>query len=104
MSGAITRTEQELQGIVARRLEIELFQVDLDANLLGDLGLDSFDLIGVVLEIETSFHPVSLGNKSAEEIKTLRELATYIDDELSRLPATGDRPPERGGESWSETA
>jgi acyl carrier protein len=91
MSTAVTPTEQELQAMAARRLEVEPSQVDLDARLLGDLGLDSFDLIGVVLEIETAFHPVSVANKSAEEIKTLRELAAYIDEELARAPATEDR-------------
>jgi len=94
MNAPLTLTERELQAIAARRLEVEPSRVDLDARLLGDLGLDSFDLIGVVLEVETAFHPVSLADKSADEIKTLRELAAYIDHELARLPVTRDSPAE----------
>lgn len=79
-----TPTERELQVMVAKRLEVDPAQVDLDKPLLGDLGLDSFDLVGVVLEIEQAFKPVSVASKSAEEIRTLRELAAYIDSELGR--------------------
>ena len=36
----------------------------------------------VILEIEEAFAPVTISDKSAEELLTLRELAAYIDGEL----------------------
>ncbi len=83
MSAATTPTERKLQELVAVKLEIEPDQVPLDQALLGDLGLDSFDLMAVVLEIEEAFAPVTVSDKSAEELKTLREVAAYIDHERS---------------------
>jgi acyl carrier protein len=83
MSISINPTEQKLQAIVAPKLRISPEQVPLDKSLLEDLSLDSFDLMTVILEIEEAFTPVSISDKSAEELLTLRELAAYIDQELA---------------------
>ena len=75
-----TPTEQKLQVLVAERLKIAPGQVPLDQSLLEDLGLDSFDVMGIILEIEEAFAPVTISDKSAEELKTLREVAAFIDN------------------------
>ena len=80
-----TPTEQKLQSIVAAKLQVAPDQVPLDASLMDDLSLDSFDLMSVILEIEEDFAPVTISDKSAEELRTLREVAAYIDHELSRV-------------------
>jgi len=82
MSISITLTEQKLRAIVAPKLRVSREQVPLDRSLLEDLNLDSFDQMTVILEIEEAFAPVTISDKSAEELLTLRELATYIDGEL----------------------
>lgn len=75
----VTPTERRLQEIAAERLEVRPEQIDLDLNLMDGLGLDSFDLMSIVLEIEEAFAPVELSDKSVEELSTLREVAAYID-------------------------
>jgi acyl carrier protein len=82
MSISITPTERKLQAIVAPKLRVSPEQVPLDKSLLEDLNLDSFDLMTVILEIEEAFAPVTISDKSAEELLTLRDLAAYIDREL----------------------
>jgi acyl carrier protein len=82
MSISITPTERKLQAIVAPKLRVSPEQVPLDKSLLEDLNLDSFDLMTVILEIEEAFAPVTISDKSAEELLTLRDLAAYIDSEL----------------------
>jgi len=74
-----TPTERKLQALVAERLKIGSRRVPLDQSLLEDLGLDSFDVMGIILEIEEAFAPVTISDKSAEELKTLREVAAFID-------------------------
>ena len=81
MEQTTTPTERKLQEIAARKLKIAPENVPLDAKLLDDLGLDSFDLMETVLEIEDQFESVSLSDKSAEELSTLREVAAYIDQD-----------------------
>jgi acyl carrier protein len=84
MSSAATPTEQKLQAIIAKKLQVALEQVPLDQSLTEDLGLDSLDMMAVILEIEKVFAPISVLDKSAAELKTLSEVAAYIDRERSR--------------------
>ena len=84
MSTTPTPTEQKLQAIVAARLKIPPAEVPLDQSLIEDMGLDSFDMMAVILEIEETFAPVTIADKSAEDMVTLREVARHIDDELGR--------------------
>lgn len=76
-----TETERRLQALVAEKLNVAADSIALDAKLLEELGLDSFDLVGVVLEIEELFPGVELSDKSAEALSTLREVAAYIDEQ-----------------------
>ncbi len=87
-SALMTPTEAKLQSIVADKLQIDSAQVPLDRALADDLGLDSFDLMSVVLEIEQAFPPVSLSDESVQHLKTLREVAAFID---RRLPAVSSQ-------------
>ena len=105
MSIPITYIEQKLQAIVAPKLRVAPEQVPLDKSLLEDLNLDSFDLMTVILEIEEAFTPVTISDKSAEELLTLRELAAYIDKEMSVAPTppwatTPPRAPTRGAPTF----
>ncbi len=79
----MTPTEQKLQIIVSQKLRVAPGLVALDESLLDDLGLDSFDLIDIVLEIEEAFPPVELSDKSANELSTLQEVAAFIDAQLN---------------------
>jgi len=85
MSHATTPTERELQAIVAAKLQVEPEQVPLDQSLFEELGLDSFDAVTVVVEIEQRFPSVNLSEKSAEKLRTLRDVAAYIDHEVKRV-------------------
>jgi acyl carrier protein len=83
--GAVSATEQQLQTIVAQKLKINAAAVPLDRTLLEDLGLDSFDILEVVMEIERTFSPITiLGTPAAEELTTLREVAAFIDQASGR--------------------
>lgn len=84
MSIASTPTERKLQAIVAAKLKVPAEQVPLDKSLIEEMNLDSLDLLTAILEIEETFTPVTISDKSAEELLTLREVAAYIDGELGR--------------------
>ncbi|MEK7311456.1 MAG: acyl carrier protein [Chloroflexota bacterium] len=79
----MTPTELKLQSIVAEKLKIDSSKVLLDQSVTDDLGLDSFDVMAVILEIEQAFPPVTLSDDAAQNLKTLRDVATYIDEQLA---------------------
>ena len=85
-----TPTELKLQRLVAAKLKVEPERVPLDQSLTDDLGLDSFDVMGVILEIEEAFAPATLSDEAAQELKTLGEVAASIDKQLpNRADLTG---------------
>lgn len=82
MSVQITDTERQVRAIVARKLDMDTDQVPLGESLLEGLGLDSFSIMTLVLEIEESFPSINLSDQAILELPTLRDLAAYIDREL----------------------
>lgn len=82
MNPPLTPTERRLQSLVAEKLKVDPERVPLDQSLLDDLGLDSFDLMSVILEIERTFAPATVSDAAAEQLKTLREVAAHIDRQL----------------------
>jgi len=79
MSVQISVTERRLQEIVAKKLQIEPTEVPLDAPLMDDSILDSMDKMMVILEIEEQFAPVDLSARDATDLRTIRELAAFLD-------------------------
>lgn len=80
---ANTPTEQRLQTLVAAKLKVDPAQVPLDQSFLHDLGLDSFDVMAIIVEIEQAFPSVSLSDDGAQGLKTLREVGEYIDRKIA---------------------
>lgn len=79
----MTPTESKLQEIVAAKLKLKPEQVSLDKSFIEDIGLDSFDLMTILIEIEEMFPPISLAAEEAQTLKTLKEVAAYIDRQIS---------------------
>ncbi len=80
---ATTPIERKLQTLVAAKLKVDPAQVPLDQSFLHDLGLDSFDVMAIIVEIEQAFPSVSLSEDGAQELKTLREVGDYIDGKIA---------------------
>lgn len=74
-----TPTEQRVMAIVARKLGVAPEQVPLDQPVMDGLGLDSFDAMDVILDIEDAYEHVTLSEADARDLTTLREVADYID-------------------------
>ncbi len=78
----ITDTERQVRAIVARKLNMDPEQIPLGESLLEGLGLDSFSIMTLVLEIEESFPSVNLSDQAILELPTLSDVAAYIDRAL----------------------
>jgi acyl carrier protein len=78
-----TATERRLQEIAAQRLKVRPEEVPLDQDLLEELPLDSLDVAAVIAEVDDEFAPVRVA-ESPGELRTLRDVAAYIDRERAR--------------------
>ena len=66
--------EQEVSKILAKRIDISGLKKD---DKLSALGLDSLDLVEVMLEIEEVLH-IEFDSMEIENIKTLQDVLNLI--------------------------
>ncbi len=69
---------EKLKNIIVEQLGVEEDDVTLEANIQDDLGADSLDVVDLITTIEDEFE-VSIPDEAVEEIKTVGDIATYIE-------------------------
>lgn len=69
---------EKLKNIIVEQLGVEESDVTLEANIQDDLGADSLDVVDLITTIEDEFE-VSIPDEAVEEIKTVGDIATYIE-------------------------
>lgn len=69
---------EKLKDIIVEQLGVEESDVTLEANIQDDLGADSLDVVDLITTIEDEFE-VSIPDEAVEEIKTVGDIATYIE-------------------------
>lgn len=72
-------TFDKVKEIVVSELGVEEAEVTLEANFQDDLGADSLDLFELVMSFEEEFG-VEIPNEDLEQIKTVKDCVTYIDN------------------------
>lgn len=63
--------------IVSERLDIPKDRLEPSSSFVEDLGIDSLDIVEVVMEIEEEFG-VALPDEEAEKMRTLGDWMNYI--------------------------
>lgn len=69
---------EKLKNIIVEQLGVEDSDVTLEANIQDDLGADSLDVVDLITTIEDEFD-ISIPDEAVEEIKTVGDIATYIE-------------------------
>lgn len=69
---------EKLKDIIVEQLGVEEDAVTLTANIQDDLGADSLDVVDLITTIEDEFD-VSIPDEAVEEIKTVGDIASYIE-------------------------
>ena len=74
--------ENKIKEIVAEALTVPFDKVTLDANLVGDLGADSLDLVELIMSLEEAFSTPSLkveiSDEDAEKIATIQGAIDFL--------------------------
>lgn len=68
---------EKVKKIVADQLEVDLANVQPEANFANDLGADSLDTVELVMALEEEFE-IEIPDEAAEGITTVQEAVNYI--------------------------
>lgn len=67
----------QIQKLIAEKLEIDESKITLDSSFRGDLGADSLDTYELVYAIEEELG-VSIPDEKANEFETVRDAYNFI--------------------------
>jgi len=75
--------EEQLKKIVANQLGRNVEELDINNELLNDLGGDSLDAVEITLSIEEQFN-IKIADAEYVNLKTLQEYAELIKTKLEK--------------------
>ena len=73
--------KNKIKNIISKQLAVAEEQVTDDASFVEDLNADSLDLVEMIMAFEEEFS-IEIRDEEAENIKTVKDIYTYIDNRL----------------------
>ncbi|TPH42464.1 acyl carrier protein [Helicobacter pylori] len=70
-----------MQAVIAEQLEIDVSQVTPEAKFVKDLGVDSLDVLELIMALEERFG-VEISDEQAEKIVNVGDVMRYIEKQL----------------------
>lgn len=68
----------KVSEIIAKHANMKVSEISDDSNLQDDLGLDSLDIVEVVLELETEFG-IEIPDEDADKFSTVGSVIKYVE-------------------------
>jgi acyl carrier protein len=72
-------TEQRLKKVISEQSGVEEKEITPKSNFTKDLGMDSLDLVEVVMSLESEFK-LEISDEDAERLKTVQDAMDYLKD------------------------
>ncbi len=72
---------EKLKEIIIRNLDVSDSSITLDTNIVKDLGVDSLDIVELVLDVEEVFDIV-VADEDLVSLKTIGDAVLYIKKEI----------------------
>ncbi|MCQ2836069.1 acyl carrier protein [Helicobacter pylori] len=76
-----TNLFETIQAVIAEQLEIDVSQVTPEAKFVKDLGVDSLDVVELIMALEERFG-VEIPDEQAEKIVNVGDVMRYIEKQL----------------------
>ncbi|GHP96733.1 hypothetical protein VN0268_13620 [Helicobacter pylori] len=76
-----TNLFETIQAVIAEQLEIDVSQVTPEAKFVKDLGVDSLDVLELIMALEERFG-VEFSDEQAEKIVNVGDVMRYIEKQL----------------------
>ncbi len=71
-------TFEKVKTVIVDTLNLDEDEITMEANLMEDLGVDSLDVVELVMALEEEFD-MKISNEDASELKTVGAIVSYID-------------------------
>ncbi|WRF58775.1 acyl carrier protein [Helicobacter pylori] len=76
-----TNLFETIRAVIAEQLEIDVSQVTPEAKLVKDLGVDSLDIVELIMALEERFG-IEISDEQAEKIVNVGDVMRYIEKQL----------------------
>ncbi|MFA8013865.1 acyl carrier protein [Helicobacter pylori] len=76
-----TNLFETIQAVIAEQLEIDASQVTPEAKFVKDLGVDSLDIVELIMALEEKFG-IEIPDEQAEKIVNVGDVMRYIEKQL----------------------
>ncbi|WRC05477.1 acyl carrier protein [Helicobacter pylori] len=70
-----------MQAVIAEQLGIDVSQVTPEAKFVKDLGVDSLDIVELIMALEERFG-IEIPDEQAEKIVNVGDVMRYIEKQL----------------------
>ncbi|WP_101001871.1 acyl carrier protein [Helicobacter pylori] len=70
-----------MQAVISEQLEIDVSQVTPEAKFVKDLGVDSLDIVELIMALEEKFG-IEIPDEQAEKIVNVGDVMRYIEKQL----------------------
>ena len=71
----------KVKTILSNQFDVDEAELNEDTRLDDDLGADSLDVVDLMMSLEDTFD-VEIQDEDIENIRTIGDLVTYIEDNL----------------------
>ncbi|WRD06391.1 acyl carrier protein [Helicobacter pylori] len=70
-----------MKAVIAEQLEIDVSQVTPEAKFVKDLGVDSLDIVELIMALEEKFG-IEIPDEQVEKIVNVGDVMRYIEKQL----------------------
>lgn len=71
----------QVKESLANILSCDADKIELDTDLVRDLGVDSIDTVELIMAVEDTYD-IKISDKDAEDLKTVGDVVEFIEDHL----------------------
>ena len=68
----------KVREALAKQFEMDPENIEMDTNLIDDLGADSLDVVELIMSLEDEFD-ISISDEDAAQLFTVRRIVEYLD-------------------------
>jgi acyl carrier protein len=71
---------EKLQELLAEKFPVDIDSITMDTSFVGDLGVDSLDLVELTMLVEEEFNIPEIPEEDLQELDTVGDVVEYLSD------------------------